>query len=84
MIGMKINDIFLLIPMFLGVVSIACVGRVLVVPCVGFVLVIIGVVKLESLPRFINEGCIRALLGPKDCEKSSKLIALFGFMPWLN
>jgi hypothetical protein len=84
MIGMKINDIFLLIPMFLGVVSIACVGRVLVVPCVGFVLVIIGVVKLESLPRFINEGCRRALLGPKDCEKSSKLIALFGFMPWLN
>jgi hypothetical protein len=70
--------------MLLGVVVVACVGLVLVVPCVGFVLAIIGVVELESLPRFINERCRGALLGPKDCEKSSRLISLFGFMPWLN
>jgi hypothetical protein len=56
----------------------------LVVPCVGFVLAIISVAKLKSLPRFINEGCKGALLGPKDCGKSSRLISLFRFMPWLN
>jgi hypothetical protein len=54
-----------LIPRLIGVVAVACVGRVLVAPCVGFVLAIIGVVKLESLPRFINEGCKGALLGQK-------------------
>jgi len=84
MIGIKTNDIFFLIPMLLGIVSVTCVRCVLVAPCVGFVLTIIGFVKLESLPRFINEGCKGALFGPKDYEKSSRLIALSGFMPWLN
>ncbi len=44
MIGMNIDDIFLLISVLLGVVVIAC-ARVLVAPCIGFMLVFKGVVK---------------------------------------
>ncbi len=75
MICMNIDDLFLLTLMFPGVVDVACVG---------FVLPFIGVVKPESLPRFTNVRRRGGLHGPKDCEKSSKLIVLSGFMPWLN
>jgi hypothetical protein len=74
MIGMNTNDLFLLILVLPGVVDVTCVGHVLVAPCVGFVLAFTGVVKSKSLPRFTNVGHKRGLLGPKDCEKSSKLI----------
>jgi len=80
----EINDLFLLTLMLPRIVIVACVGHVLVAPCVGFVLGFIGVVKSKSLPIFINVGQRRGLLGPKDYEKLSRLIVLFGFMPWLN
>jgi hypothetical protein len=80
-IGMKINDLFLLTLMLLGVVVVACAGHVLIVPCVGFMLGFIGVVKSKSLPRFTNIGWKRGLFGPKDFEKSFRLIVLSRFMP---
>ncbi len=52
----KINDLFLLTLVLPIIVIVACVGHVLVAPCVGFVLGFIGVVKSKSLPRFINVG----------------------------
>jgi hypothetical protein len=50
---MKFNDIFLLIPVLIGVV-VACARHVLVAPYVGFMLGFIGVVKSKSLLRFTN------------------------------
>ncbi len=81
---MNIDDIFFLTLMFPGIIDVACARHVLVVPCIGFVLAFTGVVKSESLSRFTNVGHKGGLPGPKDYEKSSKLIVLFGFMPWLN
>jgi hypothetical protein len=62
-----------------GVVDVACVGHVLIVPYVGFVLVFTSVINSWSLLRFTNAE--EDYLIQIDYEKSCRLTMLFGFMP---
>lgn len=75
-ISNNIDNCFFLILMFSRVTIDVVLG-------VGCVLGVVSVIELKS-PRFMNVGCWGGPLSNlKDCEKSSKLIALSIVAPYL-